>query len=356
MLDIAIELTKNPKPKPQNESKLAFGTIFTDHMFIMDYSVEKGWHDPRVVPYQNLSINPAAMCLHYSQEVFEGLKAYRTPEGKIQMFRVDENYKRLNKSNKRMCIPELDEEFCIEATKKLIAIEKNWVPSAENTSLYIRPFVIATDPHIGVRTSHQYMFIIILSPVGTYYPEGLNPTRIRIEDKFARTVRGGTGTAKTGGNYAASLLAQEIAEAEGYSQVLWLDSFEHKYIDEVGSMNVFFIINNKVITPNLNGAILDGITRKSSITVLKSWGYEVEERPITIDEIVQAHKNGTLQEIFGTGTAAVISPVGFLKYENEELVINNGEIGEISQRLYDEMTGIQWGRKEDKFQWVFPVI
>ena len=352
MLDIKIELTKTPKAKPVDESKLGFGHIFTDHMFIMEYDTGMGWHDARIVPYQEIPLSPAAMCLHYGQTVFEGLKAYRTDDGKIQLFRPEENFKRLNVSNERLVIPEVDVDFCVEALKKLVEIEADWVPHSEGASLYIRPFIVAADPFLGVRPGDKYLFMIILSPSGAYYATGLNPVKIYVEEKYVRAVKGGMGFAKTGGNYAASLIGQDEAHKQDYAQVLWLDGIERKYVDEVGAMNIFFVIGDEVITPELVGSILPGITRKSVIDLCKSWGMKVSERRIAIQEIADAYKSGQLKEVFGTGTAAVISPVGHLKWGDMIMEINDNRIGEISQKLYDTMTGIQWGRIEDKFGWI----
>lgn len=353
--NIKIELTKNPRQKPADQSKLGFGNFYTDHMFIMNYDEGEGWHNPRIVPYQPLELDPAAMCLHYGQEVFEGLKAYRADDGRVLLFRPDRNYARLNVSNERLCIPAVDEAFCIEATKKLVEIDKDWIPTAPDSSLYIRPFIIAVDPHVGVHPAHHLMFIIILSPVGAYYPEGLNPVRIYVEDNYVRAVRGGMGFTKTAGNYAASLKAQDEATKLGYTQVLWLDGVERKYIEEVGTMNVFFVIDGEVVTPALQGSILSGVTRMSSIEMLRSMGYKVTERALSIQELAEAYDNGKLDEAFGTGTAAVISPIGELKWGDKVMNINNGEIGEISQKLYDNLTGIQWGKKEDTFGWTIEV-
>ena len=314
MSNIKIELTKNPKAKPTDETKLGFGTIFTDHMFIMEYDAGMGWHDARIVPYAPIELSPASMCLHYGQEVFEGLKAYRTAEGKIQLFRPEENFKRLNISNERLVIPQIDVNFCVKALNELVKIDADWVPKTEETSLYIRPFIIAVDPYIGVRPSNKYLFIIILSPSGAYYTTGLNPIKIYVEKNYVRSVKGGMGFAKTAGNYAASLIGQHEAHEQNYSQVLWLDGVERKYIEEVGAMNIFFVVDNQVITPSLEGSILSGITRKSVIDLCKSWGYTVCERRISIDEILEYYNNGKINEIFGTGTAAVVSPVGHLKY------------------------------------------
>lgn len=349
-MEIQTKLTTNPKQKPEPD-KLGFGHYFTDHMFMMDYEEGKGWHNPRVVPYEPISLEPSAMVFHYGQTVFEGLKAYNSVDGEIILFRPDRNFSRLNNSNERMCIPPIDEQLALEGLKKLVDIDREWVPKAPGTSLYIRPFIIATEPFLGVHPSRSYYFIIIMSPSGSYYAEGINPVKIMVEQHFVRAVQGGTGEAKTGGNYASSLKGQEIAEKEGYSQTLWLDGKEHRYVEEVGSMNIFFKINGTVVTPALNGSILPGITRDSMIHVLKSKNIPVEERRISIDEVVEAYDKGQLEEVFGTGTAAVISPVGELKWNDRKLVINNGEIGEVSQMLYDTLTGIQTGKLEDTFGW-----
>lgn len=355
MSNIKIELAKTLKEKPQNENELGFGSIFTDHMFIMNYDVGEGWHDARIVPYGPLSLDPAAIILHYGQEVFEGLKAYRTRDNRILLFRPQENFKRLNNSNQRLCIPKMDEEFLLHALTTLLNVEKDWVPHQEGTSLYIRPFIIATDPKLGVHPAEHYLFIIILSPVGAYYQEGLNPVKIYVEQNYVRAVRGGTGYAKTSGNYASSLKAQEEAEEQQYTQVLWLDGVEKKYIEEVGTMNVFFKIDGEVITPELNGSILPGVTRKSAIELVRSWGYPVSERKLSIEEVARAHDEGKLEEAFGTGTAAVISPIGLLKWGDKLMEIGGGKIGELSQRIYDELTAIQWGHGEDKFGWTYEV-
>ncbi|TKI72560.1 branched-chain amino acid aminotransferase [Lysinibacillus mangiferihumi] len=350
MLEIKKELTTQPKEKPAVD-QLGFGQFFTDHMFIVDYTEGMGWHDPRIIPYQPLSIDPSAMVFHYGQAVFEGLKAYATVDNGVLLFRPDRNFNRLNHSNERIVIPAIDEELALEALKQLVTLDREWVPTAPGTSLYIRPFIIATEPHLGVHPSNSYQFIIIMSPSGSYYKEGINPVKIMVEQHFVRAVVGGTGEAKTAGNYASALKGQEIAHKEGYSQTLWLDGKEHRYIEEVGSMNIFFKINGTVITPALNGSILPGITRDSMLHVLKAKNIPVEERRISINEVVEAYHNGTLEEAFGTGTAAVISPVGELKWRDEKILINNGEIGEISQMLYDTLTGIQNGTLEDSFGW-----
>lgn len=354
-MEIKLQLTSTPKSKPKKGDNLGFGKIFTDHMFLMNYDEGEGWHDPRIVPYGPIPLDPAAMCLHYGQEVFEGMKAYRTADNEVQLFRPEKNIARLNVSNERLCIPLVDEEFCVEAIKKLVDVERDWVPEEDGTSLYIRPFIFATDPHIGVHPAHHLLFVVICCPVGAYYPEGLNPVKIYVEQNYVRAVKGGMGFTKTAGNYAASLKAQDEAEKQNYTQVLWLDGIERKYIEEVGTMNVFFVINDEVVTPSLQGSILGGITRMSAIELLKSWGLKVSERKISIDEVYEAYKNGQLKEAFGTGTAAVISPIGQLKWGEEIMIINNGEIGTLSQKLYDELTNIQWGKKEDKMNWTVKI-
>lgn len=351
MSEIRVELTQNPKQKPKDETKIGFGNIYTDHMFVMDYTEGQGWHDPRVVPYGPIALDPCAMCFHYGQTVFEGLKAYRAADDSILLFRPEENFKRLNVSCDRLCIPRVDEELCLEGLKKLVEVEKDWVPRAENTSLYIRPFIIATEPHLGVSPSKTYYLIIVLSPSGPYYETGLNPVKIYVETEYVRAVKGGMGMAKAGGNYAVSLKSQVEAHEENYSQTLWLDGVHRKYIEEVGAMNIFFVVDDEVLTPMINGSILAGITRKSVIELLKSKGMKVTERRISIDEISDAYDMGKLKEVFGTGTAAVISPVGELKWDEKIMPINDGKIGKISQMLYDELTDIQWGRKKGPEGW-----
>lgn len=355
MKNLKVELTKTPKEKPTDESALGFGKIFTDHMFIMDYSSAKGWHDARIVPFAPVSLSPAAMCFHYGQEVFEGLKAYRTADNKIQLFRPEENFKRLNSSNQRLVIPPVDEEFVLDCLVELIKVEKDWIPHSEGASLYIRPFIIAVDPFLGVCPSDTYMLMIILSPSGAYYSSGLNPVNIYVESNYVRAVKGGMGYTKTAGNYAASLIAQHEAHEQNYSQVLWLDGIEKKYIEEVGSMNIFFVIDGEIITPMLQGSVLPGITRKSVIEMCKSWGLPVSEKRLSIQEVADAYDAGKLDEVFGTGTAAVISPVGHLKWENKVMEINDNKIGAISQRLYDTLTGIQWGKIKDTFNWIHEI-
>lgn len=351
MLDIKVVKTDTPKEKPKKGTKLGFGHIFTDHMFVMNYTDGQGWHDARIVPFSNIELSPAAMVFHYGQEMFEGLKAYKGEDGTPYLFRPDMNAKRANASNDRLCIPQIPEEDFVQAVKAVVDIDKDWIPEESGTSLYIRPFVIATDDFLGVAPSKTYMFIIILSPSGAYYESGLAPVGIWIEDEYVRAVRGGIGFAKTGGNYAASLIAQVKAHDDGFAQVLWLDGVERKYIEEVGAMNIFFKIDGKIVTPALSGSILPGITRNSVIEVCKHWGFDVEERKISVDELLDAQRSGKLEEVFGSGTAAVISPVGKLRYKDEVMTIGDGNIGEVSQKLYDTITGIQWGKLEDPFGW-----
>lgn len=354
MLNIRIEKTKNPKEKP-DENNLGFGKIFTDHMFVMEYQIEKGWYNPEIIPYQPILIEPSAMVFHYGQEMFEGLKAYKSSKDKILLFRPDKNIERANNTNDRICIPQIPKEDFLQAMIELIKIDKDWIPTKEGTSLYIRPFVIATDPFLGVRPSDTYKFIIILSPVGAYYPTGLAPVKIWIEDDYVRAVRGGIGEAKTGGNYVASLKSQAKAHDAGYSQVLWLDGIHRKYIEEVGAMNIFFKINGTVVTPELNGSILPGVTRNSCIALCKKWGLTVEEKRISIQEIFEAYKAGILEEVWGTGTAAVVSPVGELRWADNIMTVGNGDIGELTHKLYNTITGIQTGITEDDMNWTIEV-
>ena len=349
MLDIKVTRTTSPKAKPTG--KLGFGRVFTDHMFLMNYTRGKGWHDPRIEPYHDLTISPAAMVFHYGQEMFEGLKAYKGDDGTNYLFRPDMNAKRTNDTNDRLCIPQVPVEDYVQAVKAIVAVDQDWIPTEPGTSLYIRPFIIATEPFLGVDVSETFLFMIILSPSGAYYESGLEPGGIWIEDDYVRAVRGGMGYAKTGGNYAASLAAQVKAHDDGYSQVLWLDGVERKYIEEVGAMNIFFKIDGKIVTPVLNGSILPGITRNSVLELCRSWGMEVEERKVSVEELIQAQRDGKLEECFGSGTAAVISPVGKLRYKDEVMTIGGGAIGPVSQKLYDTVTGIQLGRLEDPFGW-----
>ena len=354
MADIKITLAETRKPLPDPDT-LVFGKTFTDHMFLMDYDAGQGWHDPRIVPYGPLSLEPSCMVFHYAQELFEGMKAYRTPEGKVQLFRPMENALRFNNSCERMCVPPIDPEFFVQAVKTLVKVDQHWVPHKKGASLYIRPFVFATDPSLGVHASHSYLFVIILCPVGSYYAEGLDPVKIYVEDADVRAVRGGTGYAKCGGNYAASIRAGERAEEKGFSQVLWLDGVERRYIEEVGSMNVLFKIGGKVVTPALTGSVLPGITRKSCLELLRDWGIPVEERLISAQELFDAADAGKLEEAWGSGTAAVVSPIGELAMGDKDVIVNGGQIGHLTQRLYDTLTGIQWGTEPDAYGWTVPV-
>ena len=353
MQEITVTRTTAPKEKPDYQH-LGFGIYFTDHMFLMNYTEGQGWYDARIVPYGPLSFDPTAMVLHYGQETFEGMKAYWTGDG-MQLFRPMENIRRMNRSNRRLCIPEIPEEIYLEGIKALLHTDEDWMPKAEGTSMYIRPFVVATDAHLGVRTSHNYLFIIVLSPVAAYYPEGLNPVKILVEDEDVRAVRGGTGEAKTGGNYAATIRAQYKAQEKGYTQVLWLDGVHRKYIEEVGTMNVLFKIDGTVVTPPLGGSILPGVTRRSCLELLRSWGVPVEERMISVDELFEAAESGRLEEAFGSGTAAVVSPIGELNYEGKIVPVSGGKIGPLTQKLYDALTAIQWGKAEDPFGWTMKI-
>ena len=353
-MDIKIIKTNAPKAKPtrEEEALLGFGKNFSDHMFIMEYDEGEGWHSARIEPLRPLSLLPSAAVFHYGAEVFEGLKAYRTAEGNVQLFRVEENAKRLYTSAERLCLPPFPVEDFVEAVKALVKIDADWVPYSEGTSLYLRPFLFATDPALGLHRICHAMFVIVASPSGSYYKEGVRPVKIMIEREDVRAVRGGTGYAKCGGNYAAANRAAAKAEEKGYTQVLWLDGVHQKYIEEVGAMNVMLKIAGKIVTPDLIGTVLPGITRKSCLELLRAKGYEIEERRISVDEIVEALENGTLEEMWGTGTAAVVSPVGYLSIDGKEYCINNNEIGEVTKALYDELTGIQWGRIEDTHGWI----
>ncbi|MCR5522177.1 MAG: branched-chain amino acid aminotransferase [Clostridia bacterium] len=354
-MEIKITKTNNPKAKPADESKLGFGKIFTDHMFMMDYTAEEGWHDARIVPFDYIPIHPASTVLHYGTEIFEGLKAYRTVNGDIRMFRPMENIRRMNNSAERLCLPQIDEKDALQILDTIVEMEKDWVPHSEGTSLYLRPFMYGNEPHLGVHAVKIATFVVICSPVGAYYAEGINPVKIAIESEDVRAVKGGTGYAKCGGNYAASLRAGEKAEEKGFTQVLWLDGVHRKYIEEVGSMNVMFKIDGEIVTPELTGSVLPGVTRKSCVELLKEKGYKVSERLISVDELFDAARAGKLEEAWGTGTAAVVSPIGWLSYKGEEFEVNGGKIGDVTQALYDELTGIQWGKIEDKHNWCHKV-
>jgi branched-chain amino acid aminotransferase len=346
----ATTLKKKPK-----DADLGFGQIFTDHMFLADFQEEKGWYDPRIEPYGPIPMDPAAAVLHYAQGVFDGLKAFRGVDGKIRLFRPQKHVERMNNSAKRMCIPPLDPEMALESIVKLVGMERDWVPRTVGTSLYVRPTIVATEAFLGVRPAKSYVYFVILSPVGAYYPEGMAPVKIRVEERYVRAVEGGLGEAKTGANYAASLMPGEEAKHEGYTQVLYLDGVHRRYLDEVGTMNLMVRIGDEVLTPPLSGTILPGVTRDSVLTLLKDWGIQATERAIGIDEVIAAHKAGTLKEVFGTGTAAVISPVGELAYRGEKMVIGGGQIGPLTQRLYDAIVGIQYGQAADPHHWTVEI-
>jgi branched-chain amino acid aminotransferase len=339
------------KAKPTDESKLGFGKIFSDHFFIMPYHTGRGWHDPQIEPYRPLCLDPTAMCFHYAQEIFEGMKAYRGKDGDIFLFRPMENIKRMNVSAARLCMPQVDEGLFMEALTKLLRLDKDWIPRGSGTSLYIRPTMIATEPALGVHPANEYLFFIILCPVGAYYAEGFGPTKIFVTEEYSRAVPGGTGNVKAGGNYAASLYASEQAKSMGYTQVLWLDAIERKYVEEVGTSNMFFIIDNELITAPLTGTILPGVTRDSVIRLAKSWGVTVAERRLSMDELMAAIANGSLQEAFASGTAAIVSPVGQICYRGKEYVIGSGKTGKLTERLYNEILQIQYGQKDDPFGW-----
>ncbi len=342
------------KQKPK-DADLGFGTVFTDHMFVADFQEEKGWYDPRIEPYGPFSLDPATAVLHYAQAVFDGLKAFRGKDGVVRLFRPQRHLERLNQSAERLCIPLLDPELALRSLVMLVGMEKDWVPSTVGTALYVRPTIIASEPFLGVRPAKSYIYFVILSPVGAYYAEGMNPVKILVVDKYVRAVEGGVGAAKTGVNYAASLYAAEEAKHAGFTQVLWLDGLHRKYLDEVGTMNIMVKIGDEVITPPLGGTILAGVTRDSTLTLMREWGLPVSERPIAIDEVVEAAGRGTLREVWGTGTAAVISPVGELAYKNRRIVINGGRIGELTQRLYDTIVSIQYAETPDTHGWTVAV-
>jgi len=352
-----VQRTTTPKPKP-DPNTLKFGRAFSDHMFIMEYETGKGWHDGRIVPYGPISLDPAASVFHYGQEMFEGMKAYRTPEGRVQLFRPYMNAERTRRTNERMCMPDVDPELFVSAIKAIVDVERDWIPEKEGTSLYIRPFIIADEAFLGVQASNHYKFIIICSPVGPYFDipgGGIAPTKIFVEEEYVRAAVGGVGFAKVGGNYGGSLKAQESAIKHGCAQVLWLDAHEHSYVEEIGAANAFFVIGDEVITAPLLGTILPGVTRASVIELLKKWGVKISERRLRISDVVKAAEEGTLKEIFASGTAAVISPVGELKFKDKNLIVGDGGVGELSQKLYDTLYGIQTGTLPDEMGWTVEV-
>lgn len=353
-MDIRFEKREHLKEKP-DQKNLGFGKYMTDYMFVMDWDREKEWHDARIVPHEPMLLDPACVALHYAQETFEGMKAYRTKEGKIQLFRPEMNAKRMIKSNERLCMPPVPVDMFVEAVEELVKVEKDWVPSEPETSLYIRPFMFATESSLGVHMASSYKFVVICTPVGAYYAEGVNPVRILVEDELVRAVKGGTGFTKCGGNYAASILGQVKAEKQGCTQVLWLDGVERKYVEEVGTMNIMFKIAGEIYTAPIEGTVLPGVTRDSIIHILKDWGYKVNETRLSVDDLMKAGHDGTLEEAFGTGTAAVISPVGEFVYKDDKVTVNDFKTGELTQKLYDYLTGIQWGSVEDNYHWTVGV-
>ena len=346
-----ILLSAQRRFRPTDESSLGFGDIFSDHMFRLDY-YDGAWRQPRIEPFAPLSLSPAAMCLHYGQAIFEGLKCFRQSSGTLALFRPQDNFARLNRSARRVCIPPVDENLCLAALGELLLIDQDWVPRSQGASLYIRPFIIASEPHMGVRPANEYIFFIITGPVGPYYPEGFSPIKIYVEPVYSRAARGGLGEVKTAGNYAASLLATEEAHRQGFSQILWLDPGQQKFVEEVGSMNMFFVLGDEVVTPPLSGTILAGITRDSVLTLVRDWGLKAAERPLDIDELLEAGRSGRLKEAFGTGTACVISPVGGLSYMGQDIQVSDGGIGPLTRRLYDEIQGLQYGNRPDPYNWV----
>ena len=351
-MDIAItkSQTAGMRPKPA-DAELGFGRTLTDHMFLMDYSAELGWHSPRIEPYHDLSLDPVAIVLHYNQQVFEGLKAYHLPDGGIGLFRPDKNIERMNLSARRMVMPQLDTEAFMSAVKELVLLDRYWMPTSEGTSIYIRPTMIATQAVLGVQPSATFLFFIVLSPVGPFYKEGFNPTRIFVSDEYIRAARGGVGNAKTSGNYGPTLYVSEDAKRRGYTQVLWLDAVERRYIEEVGTSNIFLVIEGELVTPDLSGSILSGVTRDSVVHIARSWGIPVTERRVSMMEVAEGCRSGAISEAFATGTAAVVSPIGEIGYMGEDIPVGEGETGPLARRLYDEITGIQHGYKDDPFGW-----
>jgi branched-chain amino acid aminotransferase len=357
MVEIKKERLPHDKLKPlfKDPMRLKFGRNFTDYMFTMEYRGH-GWKNPTIKPYQPLVLDPATVMFHYSQAAFEGQKAYKSPRGEILLFRPLENAKRINLSLKRMCIPEIPVEVFLQAECELLRLEERWIPTQKGTALYIRPTVIPTEVVIGpIVPSESYLFFIILSPVGPFYTEGFNPVGLLVDTEYSRAASGGTGAAKTGGNYAGSMVASKIALDKGYSQVLWLDAREHRYVEEVGAMNIFFVIDDKLMTPPLTGTILPGITRKSILELADDAGIKPEERMVAVDELVEGILSGKVTEIFGAGTAAVISPVGRINYQDEEYIVNNNETGYWARKFFDTLTGIQYGELQDRYGWVYKV-
>lgn len=355
MQQIPVQNAKTLKSKPTDETKLGFGQLFTDHMLIMDYERGKGWQQMQIVPYGDFAMDPATVVFHYGQAIFEGMKCFRGEGDTLRLFRPRNNFERMNTGGERMSMPPLDVDACLAGLTQLLDLERDWVPRTEGTSLYIRPTIIATDVGLGVHASDRYRFFIILAPSGAYYASGLAPVDIYVEDALVRAVRGGIGFTKAAANYAASLYAGSVAKEKGYAQVLWLDGVEQRYIEEVGAMNIMFVFGDRVVTPMLNGSILSGITRASILQLAEDMGYTVEERRISIDEVFAGAKDGTLTEAFGTGTAAVVSPVGAFSWQGEKIQVGDGGIGKVTQKLYDTLTGIQRGTLPDPYGWVVTI-
>ena len=351
---IPIQRTTTPKPKTP-DSELGFGNVFTDHMFLQDYDQDRGWHDARIEPYRAISLDPAAAVLHYAQAIFDGLKAFRGRDSRVRLFRPHQHAARLVASAQRLCIPPPDAEQVMRSWVELVGLERDWAPRTVGTALYVRPVIVATEPFLGVRPAGSYLYYVIISPVGAYYPEGMAPVKIRVEDTHVRAAEGGIGAAKTAGNYAASLYAAEQAHRAGYTQVLWLDGVHRRYLEEVGTMNIMLRIGDEVITPPLSGTILPGVTRDSVLILLRDWGLTVRERPISIDEVLKAAANCTLREVWGTGTAAVVSPVGELGYKGQRIVVSGGQTGELTRQLYEALVGIQYGTAPDPHGWMLDV-
>lgn len=356
-MDIRIESLPQERGKQKTVAaeELGFGRYFTERMLVVDWDLEQGWCDPRIVPYGPFQLDPSAAVFHYGQEVFEGLKAYRWASGEVALFRPEMNLQRLNRSAARLSLPEVPAELFFDGLLELLRLERDWVPTADGTALYIRPALIATEAALGVRAARQCRFFIILSPVGAYFRSGFKPIKILVEETLVRAAPGGTGAAKTGGNYAASLIAGRKAAENGFDQVLWLDALEHRFVEEVGAMNIFFVSDNRLLTPPLTGTFLSGITRDSLLQLATSLGLSVAERPVAIDELMSGIKTGRVTEVFGAGTAAVVSPIATLGYRNEVLQIGDGQVGEVAQLLYDHLTGIQYGRLPDPFGWMRPI-
>ncbi len=344
------------RPKPRQEEPLGFGQYFSDHMFTMNWTATRGWHDPMVRRYEPFHLDPSSLVFHYGQSILEGLKAYRAPVGSINLFRPRENARRFNQSAARLALPEVDQDVFLAAIESLLRLDREWIPQAPGTSLYIRPTLIATEPCLGVRAADEALFFIIAGPVGAYYPEGLDPVRISVCRKYSRASPGGLGAAKASGNYAASLLAAREAAEAGYTQVLWLDALQGRYVEEVGAMNILCKIGGEVLSPPFGDTILAGITPDSAMTLLRDWGIPVTQRPIAIDEVLAAQTDGSLEEVFGAGTAAVIAPVGLLEYQGRDYTVADGRAGPLARRLFSALTGIQYGLEPDPHDWVHEVI